>query len=508
MMGRCLATIGGAGALALGLVAVMGAGPVAAAPTSGSPAVIHGNMIGDRSAHALTSNGFGLPTGNGFLSVFQTIPGQTLNVTVGSGTTFTLGEGDFNFADIAPGTYPITTTGMAGSPTGSVTVPTGGNVTSLIYLSANGTPTITGFANDLSTAPAGESRMVFRNTAQGAAVNITVNGASVGSTLANDGTSSRSVNLPGGHVDIVVKNSVSGTTVASLNAVLTPGLLVNEFVTGNQQAIPANVSMLSNSIPLESGYRLFASDGGVFTFPSALPFFGSMGGTPLNEPVVGAVTVPLALGYWMVASDGGIFSFGDASFFGSMGGQHLNKPIVGMATTEDGGGYWMVASDGGIFSFGDAHFYGSMGGTPLNKPIVGMASTPDGKGYWLVASDGGIFSFGDANFYGSEGGKPLNQPIVGMASSTDGGGYWMVASDGGIFNFGDATFDGSMGGQHLNKPIVGMMPSPDGLGYWLVASDGGIFSFPSSLPFFGSTGNISLNKPIVAGNASGSLLVG
>ena len=77
-----------------------------------------------------------------------------------------------------------------------------------------------------------------------------------------------------------------------------------------------------------------------------------------------------------MASDGGIFSFGDAAFFGSMGGRPLNKPIVGMAATPDGGGYWLVASDGGIFSFGDAAFLGSMGGKPLNKPIVGMASDP------------------------------------------------------------------------------------------------------------------------------------
>jgi len=75
-----------------------------------------------------------------------------------------------------------------------------------------------------------------------------------------------------------------------------------------------------------------------------------------------------------VASDGGIFAFGDAQFYGSMGGTPLNKPIVGIASTPDGKGYWEVASDGGIFAFGDAQFYGSMGGTPLNKPIVGIAS--------------------------------------------------------------------------------------------------------------------------------------
>ena len=66
-------------------------------------------------------------------------------------------------------------------------------------------------------------------------------------------------------------------------------------------------------------------------------------------------------GYWLAASDGGIFAFGDAAFYGSTGGTHLNQPIVGMTTTPDGGGYWLVASDGGIFAFGDATFYGSTG---------------------------------------------------------------------------------------------------------------------------------------------------
>jgi hypothetical protein len=54
------------------------------------------------------------------------------------------------------------------------------------------------------------------------------------------------------------------------------------------------------------------------------------------------------------------------------------------------------------------------------------------------------------------GGKPLNRPIVGMAATPDGGGYWLVASDGGIFTFGDANFFGSTGNIRLNSPIVGM----------------------------------------------------
>jgi hypothetical protein len=105
-------------------------------------------------------------------------------------------------------------------------------------------------------------------------------------------------------------------------------------------------------------------------------------------------------GYWMVASDGGIFSFGDAHFYGSMGGRPLNQPIVGMAADSQTGGYWFVAADGGAFNF-NANFYGSQGGTPPNARVVGIAPSPTGHGYWIAASDGALFNFGDALNQGS-----------------------------------------------------------------------------------------------------------
>jgi hypothetical protein len=253
--------------------------------------------------------------------------------------------------------------------------------------------------------------------------------------------------------------------------------------------------MTSHSLVDLGGHWLVASDGGIFGF-GATSYYGSMGGHPLNRPIVGMATTPDGGGYWLVASDGGIFNFGDAGYYGSMGGHPLNRPIVGMAATADGGGYWLVASDGGMFSFGDARFNGSMGGHPLNSPIVGMATTADGGGYWLVASDGGMFSFGDARYHGSMGGRPLNRPIVAMVGTPGGGGYWLVASDGGMFSFGDASYYGSMGGRPLNSPIVGMGASQDGGGYWLAASDGGIFNFGDA-GFYGSMGGHPLNSPIV-----------
>ena len=43
-----------------------------------------------------------------------------------------------------------------------------------------------------------------------------------------------------------------------------------------------------------------------------------------------------------------------------------------------------------------------------------------------------------------------------MTASPGGKGYWLVGSDGGIFAYGDAQFYGSTGSLHLNAPIVAM----------------------------------------------------
>src|SRR5438093_1237648 len=69
-------------------------------------------------------------------------------------------------------------------------------------------------------------------------------------------------------------------------------------------------------------------------------------------------------------------------------------------------------------------------------------------------------------------------------------GYWMVAADGGIFSGGNARFYGSTGSLRLNRPIVGMAATPTGKGYWLFASDGGLFSFGDAR-FFGSAAGSS-----------------
>src|ERR1700722_14349993 len=61
-------------------------------------------------------------------------------------------------------------------------------------------------------------------------------------------------------------------------------------------------------------------------------------------------------------------------------------------------------------------------------------------------------------------------PVASVSATS---GYWLVSSGGGVSNCGEASFYGSTGGLVFNKPVVAMAPTPDGNGYWLVSSDGG-----------------------------------
>jgi subtilisin family serine protease len=140
-----------------------------------------------------------------------------------------------------------------------------------------------------------------------------------------------------------------------------------------------------------------------------------------------------------------------------------------------------------------------VGGPARNTdPAPASDPVPEGPpmGYLMADQAGRVRAFGAAVTRGQVTGV-LNRSIVAMADvSGSTGGYWLVAGDGGIFSFGDARFYGSTGNIKLNQPIVGMASTRSGDGYWLVATDGGIFSFGDA-KFRGSTGNLKLNRPIV-----------
>jgi hypothetical protein len=76
------------------------------------------------------------------------------------------------------------------------------------------------------------------------------------------------------------------------------------------------------------------------------------------------------------------------------------------------------------------------------------------------------------------------------------GGYYLLGGDGGVFSFGDAQFFGSTGNLTLNAPVVAMAAQSANDGYRFVATDGGIFAYGKA-SFLGSMGGNPLNKPIV-----------
>jgi hypothetical protein len=109
---------------------------------------------------------------------------------------------------------------------------------------------------------------------------------------------------------------------------------------------------------------------------------------------------------------------------------------------------------------------------------------------------------GDSNFAASTATTNLQVGSSTPASSqtTSGHGYWLVGSDGGIFTFGSAQFFGSTGSLNLQRPVVGMTPTGNRGGYWLVASDGGIFSFGNA-GYFGSIPGLGIAPAGTSGTA-------
>jgi hypothetical protein len=124
-----------------------------------------------------------------------------------------------------------------------------------------------------------------------------------------------------------------------------------------------------------------------------------------------------------------------------------------------------------------------LGSDPGFNPGVGLACTDCvmGAGYASAATNpaaanglssytdlvvepaGGVpamsYTWADALAAGAGGNSAARTTSAPAAS-----GYWQVASDGGIFAFGNAGFYGSTGAIHLNQPIVGMAKTPDGRG--------------------------------------------
>jgi ribosomal protein L24E len=150
------------------------------------------------------------------------------------------------------------------------------------------------------------------------------------------------------------------------------------------------------------------------------------------------------------------------------------------------------------FNWGGRMEFGATGSQIMDR-------FPDGdNNYWGPVSVGGTTPPPTTPPATRPGGNPVPvpttattapyRPIVAAPVSSN-QGFWLLGRDGGVFSFGTAQFYGSIGNIPLNKQIVAMAAKPDGTGYWFVSSDGTIYAFKA--PFWGSTANIKLTKPIV-----------
>ncbi|MFV1989877.1 MAG: hypothetical protein ACC652_03955 [Acidimicrobiales bacterium] len=246
-----------------------------------------------------------------------------------------------------------------------------------------------------------------------------------------------------------------------------------------------------------NGYWLVAADGGVFAFGDA-EFYGSMGGQPLNAPIVGMAATPQMDGYWLVAADGGVFAFGAAEFYGSLGAATLGKPILGIAADPDGAGYWLAGSGGWVYGLGEPLLsYGILPRAEPPNQYVGIAAVDSGEGFETVTSANCIFGFSALSDGVPHDCVPSQETIVGIAATPSGKGFVTIGSRASKYSYGDASnFLGPASIiPNLNAPIVGGALCGDD-GIWYAAADGGVFAF-SPAEFHGSLGDVQLNAPIV-----------
>ena len=158
--------------------------------------------------------------GTATVSVVHGIPDTPVNVFVNGKSTLA----DFKPGTVAgpltlpAGSYHITVfaasnTAGTGTPviSASATLTAGENVTLVAHLTADGTPTITPFVNDVTPIPAGDGRLVVRHTAAAPAVDVRANGKVAFSDLTNPHEAK--ADLPAGTVSADVVLTGTDTVV-------------------------------------------------------------------------------------------------------------------------------------------------------------------------------------------------------------------------------------------------------------------------------------------------------
>jgi hypothetical protein len=115
---------------------------------------------------------------------------------------------------LAPGSYDIAVRAAGADPSetpltsASTDLPAGNNVSIIAHLTADGSPTLTPFINDISPTGPGEGRIIVRHTAAAPAVDVLAGGDQVFTDLTNPNEAA--ADLPTGAVAATV--AIAGTT--------------------------------------------------------------------------------------------------------------------------------------------------------------------------------------------------------------------------------------------------------------------------------------------------------
>jgi hypothetical protein len=219
----------------------------------------------------------------------------------------------------------------------------------------------------------------------------------------------------------------------------------------------------------------------------------------LDQSHLGGVGGQVALENSFCFADGGLADLDGKLFVPCSDGIESVTPTASPPhatwTTTSGAHGSPIVAGGLVWSIGDGSLFSlnaTTGAEVQQFPIGTSASSFPAPS----AGDGLVLAPSSYQIHAFDGPAGLPGPPSPTPAPTRSPAYYLTAADGGLFAFGHAGFYGSTGSLTLNQPVVGMAATPDSKGYWLVASDGGIFAFGDA-GFFGSAGSLPLNKPIV-----------
>ena len=231
--------------------------------------------------------------GTATVSVVHGIPDTPVNVFVNGKSTLA----DFKPGTVAgpltlpAGSYDITVfaasnTAGTGTPviSASATLTAGEDVTLVAHLTADGTPTITPFVNDVTPIPAGDGRLVVRHTAAAPAVDVRANGKVAFSDLTNPNEAK--ADLPAGTVSAdVVLTGTDTVVLGPAKVAITAGTETIVYAVGSASA-------KSLGLVVQTIDGLSAAPGGV---PAGNGGQAAAQSMPASMVVVSIVGVGLAL---------------------------------------------------------------------------------------------------------------------------------------------------------------------------------------------------------------------